>query len=244
MQYFHHQSIKNYTIALLDLFNDIQVPRYNSSNVQISEFPVSIKFGHRDKAFMLSDNDIENLTTGNLNILPRMVLEYNGFTKAQDRNTNKNQKINKKPKVGDPLITQYQYNGQAYDFNFTLHIATRTFTDTCIIIEQIAPMFNPDYTIKIKELDIQEEATSIPVSIGDFDTDLPEPNETDIRIIKSSLPVTLKGNLYMPIKETGIIESVAIGVYSTEIERNSKGELYEFDDLVSTINELGEKTDE
>jgi len=243
MEYYYHQSIKNYTIALLDLFNDIQVPRFNSIGEKISEYPVSIKFGHRNKAFLLNEHDIENLTNGNVNVLPRMILEYNGMSKAPERDTNKNHKINKKILDSNDLVAQYHYNSRAYDFNFTLHIATRTFTDNCIIVEQIAPIFNPDYTIKIREVDNQEVPTSIPVTIGEFDTDLPEPEPDDIRIIRTSLPITLKGNLYLPIKEQKIIRNVKIGVNYIESERDKKGELYEFDTLASVLDEDSNKID-
>jgi hypothetical protein len=223
MQYFHHSSIKNYTIALLDLFDDIHVPRFNSNGDRINDIKIPIKFGSKEKAYMLSEHDMENLHNGNVNTLPRMVLAYDGMSKAQDRDTNKSHKINRRKKDDNSLIEQFHYNAVAYDFNFTIYIATRTFTDATIIIEQIAPMFRPDISLKIWELDIQSEPTTVPVAIGDFDVSLPEDmGEDEIRIIEVNFPLTLKGNLYLPIKDSGLIKEIKINMNIIESKRNDK----------------------
>jgi hypothetical protein len=234
MDYFFHNSIKNYTIAVLDLFNDIHVPRYDEDGNRIKDITVPIKMGNRDKAFQLSEHDIENLLSGNVNILPRMALEFESMNKAQERDTNKLHKINKKSL--NELSYEYHYNAVAYDFNYNVHIATRTFTDATIIVEQIAPMFRPDITIKIQELDIQSEPTSIPVSIGDFNFVLPdELAEDDIRIIEVSFPITVKGNLYLPIKDASIIKELQINTNIVEKLRTEKGIEYELEYKASKI---------
>jgi hypothetical protein len=190
--------------------------------------------GNRDKAFQLSEHDIENLLTGNVNILPRMVLEFDSMNKAQERDTNKLHKINKK--ALNDLSYQYHYNAVAYDFNYNIHIATRTFTDATIIVEQIAPMFRPDLTLKIQELDIQQEPTSVPVTIGDFSFTLPdELAEEDIRIIEVSFPITVKGNLYLPIKDASIIKELEINTKVIESFRTEKGIEYEIESKASKI---------
>lgn len=231
MQYFYHNSIKNYTIAMLDLFNDIHIPRYNEDGEREKDIIVPIKFGNRDKAFMLNDNDIENLTSGNVNVLPRFALEFNSMSKALDRNTNKNLKINKtrKGQTSDILNYEYHYNAVAYDFDFTLYLGTRTFTDATIVIEQIAPMFRPDISLKIQELDIQTEPTTVPVSIGEFDISLPDPDPDEFRIIEVSVPLTLKGNLYLPIKEQAIIKEIDINMSVVEARRDKKSREYEIE---------------
>ena len=232
MQYFFHQSIKNYTIAILDLFSDIHVPRYNSGGEKIEDITIPIKFGNREKAFMLSEHDIENLHSGNVNTLPRMVLEFDAMTKAQDRDTNKLHKINKRKIGSDPssLMYEYHYNAVAYDFSFNIFVATRTFTDATIIVEQIAPMFRPDITIKIQEMDVQKEPTSIPVTLGDFSFTLPEDMaEDEIRIIEIEFPIVVKGNLYLPIKDQGVIKEMEINMAVVESQRNDATEKFEID---------------
>ena len=231
MNYFFHSSIKNYTIALLDLFGDLHVPRFSSTGEILNDITIPIKFGSRDKAYLLNEHDNENLINGNINTLPRMVLSFDSLTKALDRNTNKLQKINKRTlDNNEAVLREYQYNAVAYDFNFTIYIATRTFTDATIIIEQIAPMFRPDISLKIQELDIQEVSTTVPVTLGDFSVTLPEDMDVeDIRIIQVEVPIVLKGNLYLPIKDAKIIREVEVLVKNIETIRNAKGQEYELD---------------
>jgi len=232
MQYFFHNSVKNYTIALLELFNDIHVPRYKQNGDALSDIVLPIKFGNRDKAYMLSEYDIDNLHNGNVNILPRMVLQFDGMAKAPDRDTNKLSKINKRKVNSDPdsLLYNYHYNAVAYDFNYTVFIACRTFTDATIVVEQIAPMFRPDVTLKIQELDIQEKPTSVPVQIDDFTFTLPEDlSDEDIRIIEVEFPVSVKGNLYLPIKDAEVIKKITINTKMIESIRTDLTEKYELD---------------
>jgi hypothetical protein len=122
MDYFYHSSIKNYTIALLDLFDDIHIPRFNSDGELIEDIRVPIEFGSKEKAYELTKHDIENLHSGNVNVFPRMVLQFESMSKALDRNTNKMHKINKKKLNDDEdsLAYEYQYNGVAYDFEYTI----------------------------------------------------------------------------------------------------------------------------
>ena len=238
MQYFFHNSIKNYTIALLDMFSDIHVPRFNSGGEKIEDIVIPIKFGNRDKAYMLSEHDIENLHSGNVNTLPRMVLAFDSMSKAPDRDTNKLSKINKRKVGNDPasLLYEYHYNAVAYDFNFNIYVACRSFTDATIVVEQIAPMFRPDITLKIMEMDIQEKATSVPVTLGDFGITLPEdPAEDEIRIIEIEFPLVLKGNLYLPIKDSEVIKEIELNISIIESERNKKGVAYEVENDASVI---------
>ena len=233
MTYFHHNSIENYTIALLDLFNDIHIIRYNEDGSVLEDINVPITFGSKEKAYYLNKTDMINLQNRNYNILPRMVLSFNSMSKALDRNTNQKHKIHKKSieDNNEVVLHNYFYNGMAYDFNFTVYIATKTFSDATVIIEQIATIFRPDITLKIYELDIQDEPTSIPVQLGEFEVDLPDVTEEDeIRVIQCSFDVTLKGNLYPIIKEDKIIKDIVVNTREVYNKANLKASLYELNE--------------
>jgi len=239
---YYHSSIKNYTIALLDLFNDIHILRHSEDGSVIKDIQVPIKFGNRDKAFMMQEHDLENLNSGNINSLPRMVLAFDGMSKAPQRDTNKLAKMNKRSKGPESLMYEFHYNAVAYDFNFTVFVATRTFTDATIIIEQIAPLFRPDITLKIRELDIQDKPTSVPVQLGDFSIELPdEMAEDQIRIIEVEFPLVLKGNLYLPIKDASIIKEIELNIKNIEQETSSKGFEYEVEYTDAQITNDGIK---
>ena len=216
MAYFHHQSIKKNTVAILDLFNDIEVVRFNDLGEQIKSFKVPIVFGGRDKLFQVLDHSNQNLNTRNLNVYPRMALSFDGLTRAQNRDTNKLQKINK---TNGTETIQFQFNPVAYDFNFTLNIATRTFTDMTVIIEQIAPYFRPTKTLYIKEIDIQDVPSQLTLSISDFAITIPDIiADEEIRIIECQLPLTLRGNLYLPIMDADVLSKIKLYLSSFELE--------------------------
>jgi len=91
-------------------------------------------------------------------------------------------------------------------------------------------MFRPDITLKIQELDIQEEPTSVPVALGDFGITLPdEMGEDEIRIIEVEFPLTLKGNLYLPIKDSEIIREIEVNMSVIEAKRNDQAIKFELD---------------
>lgn len=217
MEYFHHQSIKKNTVAILDLFNDIEVPRFNEIGERIKTITVPIVFGNRDKLFQMLDQTNINLTTMNVNAYPRMALSFDGLSKASNRDTNKLTKVNKSS--GDKTIS-FQFNPVAYNFSFTLYIATRTLTDMTVIIEQIAPLFRPTRTLLIKEIDIQDTPSELTLEIGDFSLTLPDTlSSEDIRIVECSLPLTLRGNLYLPIKEANVLTSIKLFLSLEEISQ-------------------------
>lgn len=210
------------------MFSDIHLPRILENGDRIEDIVVPIKFGSKETAYHIAEHDIENIHSGNVYSLPRMALSFVSMNKALERNTNKLHKINKRK--SDSLKDQYQYNAVAYDFEFTLYIATRTFTDTTIIVEQIASMFNPDITLRINEVDLQEEPTGIPVKLGDFSIELPEElAEDEIRLITSEVSLRMEGNLYMPIKNQEIINKLEVNLAIIESDRHEAGLLYGID---------------
>lgn len=214
--YWHHQTIKKNTIAIMDLFNDIEVPRYDSNGNIISFIKVPIEFGNRDKLMQYLDQSNKNLVTGNVMSYPRMALSFTGLTKAANRDTNKTERINK---LKDSKKVQFQFNARAYDFNYTLFIATRTLTDMTIIVEQIAPLFRPSITLQVKEIDIQDVPTNLVLELGDFNFDLPDTLEAeDIRIVQVDVSLVLRGNLYLPLKDIKLIDDFRIYIGEGDLE--------------------------
>lgn len=235
MKFYHHQTLSKLTLALLDTFNDVAVERYDEQGLRLGDYTVPIVFGGRDKAYVLSEQDSEAMLRGNVNILPRMALTFESLVPARNRQTNKYIKINKD--IGTEKIA-FQYNAVPMDFTFMINIATRTMSDMSMIVEQILPYFNPTYSLFINELEIQDVPTSIPVSMDDVSIVLPEEYEPDeIRIIEGTISLTVKGNLYPPIKEAGKVEKVKIYMGHNINNQELRSTRYQFD-----VDENGLKT--
>lgn len=208
MEFFSHKSIRKYTLALLDTFNDIYVERIERNDNR-SYFKVPITFGSKDKAFVLNQKEIDQWLQGNYNILPRMSLSLLTMTRDYKRDTNRLHEINK-TKNGETFT--FQYNAVAFNFTFELAIATRSMSELAMILEQILPSFNPSVRLVVKEMELHEDPTSIPVNLMSVDLDLPNNigSDDDIRIVGATLMLELKGNIYQPFKDAGLIEMVRL----------------------------------
>jgi hypothetical protein len=231
MQFYSHQSIKKYTIALLDTFNDLYIERLDANQTK-SYHNVPITYGSKDKAFVFSDMDREQYLKGNYNILPRMAFSIITMTKDQKRDTNRLHKINKV--VNGNNIT-FQYNAVSYILTCELAIACRSMTELTMILEQILPRFNPSINLSIRELDILEEPTSVPVSLMSVDLDTPTNfgSDDDIRIVGANLMLELKANIYQPFTDSAMIENVRLYFnfwnLDTAIADEERSIKYEFD---------------
>lgn len=208
MDFFHHYTIRKYTEALLDTFNDIYIQRLDPLGKKVYT-NVPITFGSKDKAFIFSEIDKEQWLTGNYNILPRMSITLLTIVADQKRNTNRLHSINK---TIDGKIVNFQYNAVAYDLEYQLDIATKSLTELSMVLEQILPFFNPTLNLSVMELDILDEPTSIRVALESTDLDLPDSfaADADLRIVGAKLRLKLNGNIYMPFKDTAIIEQVRL----------------------------------
>lgn len=210
MNIIHHQILKKYTIALLDTFNNINLPVYSKKGKLLREIKVPITFGNKDKVYRIHNTN-ENLKAGNNNQLPRMALSFNGLSKASHRDTSKYTKINLHSKEDSNKMVSFQFNSVAYDFQFTLHIASKTLTEMMFITESITPLFRPTYTIPVYELDIQQEPTNIILELSSVDLQIPEDlGEEDLRIIMCDIPLNLRGNMYLPVTDEKLITKMRL----------------------------------
>lgn len=237
---FHNQTLKKYTVAILDAFNNIKIPVFNKKGKITKEIKVPIQFGNKDKAYRL-DNLNTNLKAGNNYTLPRMALSFNSMNKATNRDTSKYSKINLKSKEDDRKMVQFQFNSVAYDFQFTLHIATRTLTEMMLITESITPLFRPTYTIPVYELDIQDTPTDIILELNGVELNIPEDIADDeLRIIMCDISLNLRGNMYLPIMDEQLITKMRLYMNEKLEENLTRSlEFYQFEiDNENILNEF------
>ena len=233
----YHQTLKKYTLAMLKAFNNIRIPYYNESGVIVKEVHVPIVFGNSDKCFKL-DLPTKVMKQGNNYTLPRMALNFNSLTKASQRNTSKFSKITLPSK--DKKQTIFSFNSVPYDFGYTIYIASRTLTEMMLLVETIAPLFRPTYTIPVYEIDIQPEPTNILVELTDLSLEIPEEIPDDeTRIIKTTISLILRGNLYLPTKDEKTISKIRL--YMDEILDSKDRIPYDFTQLeIDSNNVLNE----
>lgn len=194
--FYHHNTIRTYTGALLNRFNDLEI-QYKNSSGEISSRNIPIRFATKEKSKMLDEYTTEQLTSGNFNVLPRANLSWSNMIKSEQRTTNKNIKINTKAKENS---FEFLYNSVPYEFTYELTIMCRGMNEACMIIEQIACKFNPTINIDVYDATNLDEPTRIPVTLLDIGIEPSEYEELSSNIININVGLSIKGNIYPPIK--------------------------------------------
>jgi len=203
-------STRTYTLAILDSLNNVKhYVRKEDGTASVKVVPIS--FGNYEKSIALSDIDRETLEQGNWNFVPRLVLSFNGMSKASDRTTNKFQKISKSIEYKGKKLLNYGFNSIPYDFQFTLTLQARGLSEAFQITEQILPMFRPSYNIKIQEYPMFDEMTETQLQIQDPEFDIIEEFAAeDVNLINVTFGLNLRGNLYMPLQLIAPVETVKL----------------------------------
>jgi len=196
MAFFHHGTIRKYTAAILDFFNDFEIQYENSLGESISK-PIPLKYNSREKAKILDEYTTEQLLSGNFSVLPRASLSLQSMSKAETRITNKNNKINQ---YKTDAIIEFSYNSVPYEFTFEITVQCRGMNEASQIIEQIAPKFNPTVNIDVWDVANLNEPTRIPVRLTDVQISSEDYEELSTNIFTISFTLSLMGNLYPPIK--------------------------------------------
>ena len=163
--FYHHNTIRTYTGALLNLFNDLEV-QYKNSSGEVTSRNIPIRFATKEKSKILDEYTTEQLTSGNYNVLPRANLSWSNMIKAEQRTTNKHVKINTK---ATDTHFEFLYNSVPYEFTYELTIMCRGLNEATMIIEQIACKFNPIINIDVYDATNLDEPTRIPVSLLDIE---------------------------------------------------------------------------
>jgi hypothetical protein len=192
----HHGTIRKYTAALIDLFNNMEI-QYKDSNGNTLSRSIPLVYSSREKSKLLDEKVTEQLSTGNTNVLPRASISLVTMAKMEQRVTNKNVKINT---YATEDSFEYMYNSVPYEFTYQVDVMCRGMNEATQIIEQLAPKFNPTVNIDVWDATNLNEPTRIPVRLLDFSLENDEYDELYANIFTVSMGISLVGNLYPPIK--------------------------------------------
>lgn len=211
MAFFHHNTIRKYTLALLSTFNSLEVEKIKADGITKTYSTVPLRFSTREKSIIFSEVETSQITNGNFNVIPRASLVFNSMQRAPERYTSQFNKINKKIVVdGESEIINFQYNAVPYDFSFSLVIMADGMNEASMIVEQIAARFNPIYNLYINEIPLQSEPTLIPLSLEGINMETQDYEEYSSNIVTIECELLLKGNIYPPITEAALVNKILI----------------------------------
>jgi hypothetical protein len=183
-----------------NLFNEIQVDRYNDTGTKIQTLNVPIEYGPKQKFIQRVTSD-PTLNREISATLPRLGFEFTGMSYAPQRKLNSAHKISRGVNTGG-LDFNYMYTPVPYDFNFSLHVLVKNTEDGTQIVEQIVPFFTPDFTVTMKMVPELSLNMDVPIELQSVASDDSYEGDFDSRRIQTwQLDFTVKGYLFGPIKK-------------------------------------------
>ena len=220
IKYYYPRTVKAITTALLNMFNDIRVVKYDKNDAMVSEKSVPITFGpvekyHQDR----TENhyfDADNVEHNNRYYLqiPRIALIPNGITYDPDRATGVNEWrywLKESLQLSDSDIDQVvsDYQPTPYNFNFTIHIKNDSMDYLSQILENILPYFNPTLMLRVKEFSFLNIERDLAVSIDGVGYDfIDDESNTDTRYVNATMNLTVKGFMYRPFLMSKVIKVI------------------------------------
>jgi hypothetical protein len=211
---YYHATLRKYIIMFGNIFNEIQVDRFDSSGNKIQTLNVPLEYSPKQKSIQRVTAD-PTLNRDIAATLPRLGFEMTSLTYAGARKLNSSTKIVRGVNTGGNDFG-FVYTPVPYDMSFSLHVLVKNAEDGTQIIEQILPFFTPDYTVTIRALPELNINLDIPIELNSVTTDDSYEGDFDAsrRILTWQLDFTVKGYLFGPINKQKFIIDTTIAQYS------------------------------
>lgn len=205
LHHFYWSLMRKYDAIVGTIFNEIAVPRFHANGALEQLIRVPISYAPKDKTIARLKADA-NIDRPAATMLPRMSFQLQDTRYASDRHLNAAESIVVQTANG----YSRQYNPVPYDFNYTVWAFAKSREDGYKIVEQVLPFFTPEFTVVAELVPEMNVAVNIPVvlnkvSIADTYAD---GSFEEHRAVVWSLDLTLKGWLYGPTYDTGLIKFI------------------------------------
>ena len=237
--HFYHGITAKAIAAFGTVFNDIKIERRDAAGNPLNTTRVPLAYGPRFK-WVARIDDQKNFNDPKTAIkLPRMSFEitgiqYDGTAKLNKYNSG-TIRYNDGARAGN-----FHSVPQAapYIINVTLTIYSKTQEDGLQIVEQILPLFQPQYSLSINYLQDLDRSFDLPITLESVSLD--DDYEGDYesrRTINYSLDFSLKVLYFGPTEEKAIIRTADINLF----DQNSTTKLEKYR---ATINPADAETRE
>jgi hypothetical protein len=210
---FYHSSLRNYTIAFGNLFNDISIQRYDQQQQRVQTIGVPLRYGPKQKFIALLAQD-PNLDREIAMQTPMASFEILAMNYASERKTfslNQSSITN----ASNKNQQHFQYEAVPWNIDFALHIYISNAEDGIQIIEQILPFFTPKWTMQIKTIDQLNDIRDTDVSLTNvIMSDDYEGSFEQRRVLTWTLNFTMKALFYGPVTSSKVIKTVRVDLHS------------------------------
>jgi hypothetical protein len=147
-------------------------------------------------------------------VLPSMAFELDGVEYNPDRKLPTLNKIT--AKSDDRNRVKYQFVPVPYDYTFNLYILVKNAEDGTKIVEQILPMFTPEFTATLELIPEMGIRQDIPIVLNTVEpiNAFKDESYKEHRAYIWTLSFTLQGYLYGPVKQNPIIKFTTATFYA------------------------------
>ncbi len=235
---FYHKTIRKIVAAFGTIFNEINIVRYdNARENEIHRFKVPLTYASKEK--FIYDLQYDTAQQKSVQIqLPRMSFDLTGLTYDAARKLVSINRNYQTTSNNQTIIASY--NPVPYDFDFELNIYTRTIEDMSQIIEQIIPLFTPDYTVTVELANDNGFSVTrdIPLLLRSvapqFDTG--QTND-DVRYVYCTMQFSMKAYLFGAASNSSIIRKAITNIYDNNLENGQTN-------LVMSVGGIGDFREE
>ena len=212
---YYHGVIRKYIIMFGNMFNDIDVVRYNNAGTAVQTIRVPIAYGPKEK-FLVRLRTDPNLNRDVAIQLPRLAFEITDMSYAPTRSLSKLQKNTAIGSQGDSLRSQF--TPVPYDINMSLYGMFANQEDAVQVVEQILPFFRPEWTNSVKLVPSIGQFYDIPtVMTGLSIEDTYEADFQARRAIIYTFTFTVKGYIFGPVSNKGVIKRTLLDFASDSV---------------------------
>lgn len=213
---YYHGILRKYVIMFGNMFNDIDVVRYNNAGTAVQTIRVPIAYGPREK-FLARLRADPNLDRDVAIQLPRLAFEMTNVTYAPERGLNKLQR-NVGIRTGDNDTLRSVRTPTPYDIDFTLHGMFANQEDAVQVVEQILPFFRPEWTHTLTLVPEVGDKYDVPTLLKDMTIeDTYEADFQTRRAILYTFNFTVKGYLFGPTTNKGVIKRTIIDLSANSV---------------------------
>ena len=158
--HWYHQSTRRMVSVFGSLFNDLEVHKTNAAGKVLQKIKVPLAYAPRQKVIARLT---EQTSDPKMAIrLPRISFEISSMEYDANARVSKHKKY-KKVVVSDTLNMNTLRAPAVYKVGFELNILAATQDEALQLLEQILPMFQPEYTVTIKDIPTMDIKTDTPI---------------------------------------------------------------------------------
>lgn len=212
-QHFSHELLKKYAIIMGSILTGIDVVRYKPDGSEDSRQQVSVTYSAKEKFIQRTLSDPDLLRQPAI-VLPRIGFEMTGISYAPERKISSRHKFIYKNGDNKTFIV---YTPVPYDITYSATLIAKTQTDALQVVEQLVPFFTPDYVVTMKATGTPEIGFDVPITLDAVGVrDNYDGEFEDRRQIIWQFDFLVKGFLFGPVREGGIIKTVDVNMFDMD----------------------------